>query len=239
MDWKIFMLSVDWTAVITAILVFLVGLLLVWVKKGIDVLKKELMDGRDSRLSVKESLLRDKRIQERIVEARICFNSDRSYVFQFHNGTYFNTRLPNWKLTCTHESCRAGVEYENTKMKDFPCTNVIDALLPLFGEKVQGATPIPIHKPHDTRDGIYWFNILEMEDTLTTSILKDQGLKHMMLSPLVSLTDGKIVGLVGLDFCKKTSIPENSEEFHDFVTAISYDLTKIDPKVVPIKGEKK
>jgi len=50
-------------------------------------------------------------IYTELVELRALTSADRAMVLRFHNGMEFLPSNPVWKLTCTHEFAKNGVEY--------------------------------------------------------------------------------------------------------------------------------
>lgn len=212
--------------ILIGILTVIVGIVGIQLKRHLTKVYDNLKvsSSSSSISSLKDSTLCHKFIQDRISDLRHEFSADRSYVFQFHNGSYFNTRQPIWKVSCTNESCAQGVDYEAMKLVDYPCNFIIDSLYPFFGGSVKGASRLD--GDGDPAKGVYYFDIDQMKDGMTKCLFENQGKKTVILSPLISPMDSRIVGFVGLDFLEYTPKPENFELIRKLSTNIAYSIEK-------------
>lgn len=53
----------------------------------------------------------DMRINQKLEEVKDLLNADRVQVYDFHNGVHYSSGRSAVKITCTYESCRAGVNH--------------------------------------------------------------------------------------------------------------------------------
>jgi hypothetical protein len=115
--------------------------------------------------------------------------ADRAYVLQFHNGGYYVSGKSQQKFSCTHESCTPGTSREATRSQNHLVSNYHNYIHLLIN------------------NGEYYYS--------NTSQIKDETLKNLVLSkgvislyniPLKTL-DGKIIGMLGLDYVKNKAEP--------------------------------
>jgi hypothetical protein len=152
-----------------------------------------------------KALVSSRIINNLLLELRVKMNSDRAAIFLFHNGQHFNPRIANnsiWKFTCAYETCKAGVTYESHNLQSLMVTNHIDLIQSLWGEMNDGYEKFKC--PNCPQDCVKTKNIIVMADISaleygsTKNILEIQGIKRMIISPIIINED--YVGFVAVSY---------------------------------------
>jgi hypothetical protein len=177
-----------------------------------------------------DEINRDTIIKEMLIELRTILKAERSYVYQFHNGNYFNTSNPMWKITNTHESVAIGVSSEMGHLHNILSSSVTDLIscfwndqkLPRGVERVSTSTcrcnnTLYCKLPH----GVFLYNVNELEEGFSKAFLAEQGSKYVLVSPLID--NENRIGFVGVDFTKEQEIED--------ITKYSMDLCKYATKI--------
>jgi len=110
--------------------------------------------------------------------------ADRAYVFEFHNGDHYFSGRGQQKFSCTYEVVKEGISAESSQSQNYRVSNFHHYIKSLIGEG---------HFSHDNLDSI--------EDYGLIKLLDHKGVQSIYNVPLKTL-NGKIIGLVGLDFVK-------------------------------------
>ena len=113
--------------------------------------------------------------------------ADRSYVLQFHNGGHYYSGRGQQKFSCTHEVVNEGISAEHINSQDHrisTCHLYIQSLIE--GEKFS------------------YSDIGEINDPGFLRILENKGVKSILNVPIKTL-NGKIIGILGIDFVKGSS----------------------------------
>ena len=114
-------------------------------------------------------------------------NSDRVYVYEFHNGEVYYSGGSQQKFSCTYEDVKDGISSEAHKSQNFRVSNFhyfVDKLL--------------------AEGGFCCTALSEIEDVTFKHLLQDRGVQSFYAVPIQTL-EGKIIGLLGVDFVKKSS----------------------------------
>ena len=129
-------------------------------------------------------------------------NSDRAYIFRFHNGdAYYNGTHKN-KFSCDYEVVKAGVARQAQNLQNIPVT-----LYPEFIDKV-------------IKNELYYKNIDSIENLVLKTALKEQGIIAIGVAPY--FRDGNLFAMIGVDYIRKT---DSSKFDEDSESAIN-DFTK-------------
>lgn len=112
------------------------------------------------------------------------FQADRSYVFEFSNGSYFSSGLPISKFTCTYETVSEGITSE--------CHNPGEYRVSNFNEYIKTLVDGQVYSLED---------IALCQKTLLKELLLRKGVKSLYNFPIRDI-HGRIVGFLGLDYVK-------------------------------------
>lgn len=109
--------------------------------------------------------------------------SDRAYIFRFHNGVqYYNGSHKN-KMSCDYEVARPGVSLEAQNLQDIPVT-----LFPFFIMET-------------IKEKMFYKDISKIDDTRTRLALEEQGIKGIVAWPYYR--DGVLFAIVGFDYINR------------------------------------
>lgn len=143
------------------------------------------------------SIFANRKVHTLLVELRTKVDSDRAYIFLFHNGQVFSNLNPVWRLSCTQESCRMGITYEIERLQNILASTVWDCLAPLLGQEgqVDGVKTF-------TRNGkkMFVFDTEMLADGFMKRSLHARGVKSQLITPLFD-SKKQTVGFLGIDFC--------------------------------------
>lgn len=115
--------------------------------------------------------------------------SDRAYVLQFHNGGYYVSGKSQQKFSCTHESCTPGTSREAMRSQNHLVSNYHNYIHLLIN------------------NGEYYYsNTAQIKDETLKNLVLSKGVISLYNVPLKTL-DGKIIGILGLDYVKNKADP--------------------------------
>lgn len=138
-------------------------------------------------------------------------NSDRAYIFEFHNGDYFISKNSRYKLSRTYEKVTAGVSIESVNLQSIDVTLIWDNYLkPFFVKLTEEELPFGFSyiKSIDNKCNICKFNehimlinveLMDSYDGPSKFMLENQGIKYSILLPIIS-SNGIIYGILGFDY---------------------------------------
>jgi hypothetical protein len=137
-------------------------------------------------------------------ELRVLSESDRVYIYQFHNGGYFLPGNSAWRVTNTFEVCGRGISYQGQYVQGTPITRLWDVLSCMFpsGEKTNSILAIS----HEilTEKGVLLgevqaVNTSELPLGFARNFLEGSHTEIIVLTPLFD--DNKnIIGCLCLDY---------------------------------------
>lgn len=134
---------------------------------------------------VMSSLSNDVAINKSLREFLNDTKSDRAYVFRFHNGIkYYNGTHKN-KLSCDYEVVTEGTSREAKNLQDIPVTLYTDMIKTVVD------------------DDFYYSNIDDMDDIVTKSEFRSQGVIGVKIAPY--FRDGKLFAMIGVDYVKSVN----------------------------------
>lgn len=110
---------------------------------------------------------------------------DRVYVYEFHNGDIYYSGGSQQKFSCTYEEVKEGISSEAHRSQNFRVSNFHYFVERLIGDK-----------------GFCCPTINDIKDVTFKHLLQDRGIKSFYAVPIKTL-EGKIIGLLGVDFVKK------------------------------------
>ena len=150
---------------------------------------------------------KNREIYNEIVELRAITESDRAYVYRFHNGMEFLPSHPAWKITCTHEVVKHGVTYESPKLQGLLVSLIPGIISPVLtgqssfaGVVVKDCPECPF-KDKCAREGkhVVVMNVDDMESGYCRFHLESQNNKTTIICGIAQ--GGSVYGIVGVDFC--------------------------------------
>lgn len=122
-------------------------------------------------------------IHRKLEIAMDTMQSDRAYIFRFHNGVqYYNGSHKN-KMSCDYEVARPGVSLEAQNLQDIPVT-----LFPFFIMET-------------IKEKMFYKDISKIDDTRTRLALEEQGIKGIVAWPYYR--DGVLFAIVGFDYINR------------------------------------
>jgi len=192
-------------------------LLVIFIRKNLteylffNIWKKIKKKFRKSRYD-KQEVDKDTKIREILIELRTLTHSQRSSVFQFHNGNVFTSKNPIWKISNTHESVAAGTSTEIGALQDIKASAIIDLVSCFWDNKPKSGVyqispefcddncPHKKESPHDKK--VFFYSVAELEEGYSKTLLMQQGIHYILLSPLCD-RDSHYIGFIWVNYCEE------------------------------------
>jgi len=168
----------------TIIIIFLAGVLFLFqthIKRLIELQwsEKDLVV-----TSLENDLLIERGLKTLLKET----NSDRAYIFRFHNGvTYYNGTHKS-KMSNDYEVVREGVTTQAEFLQDLPTS--------LYLSWIKNVINLDM----------FLTDIDVMEDLRVKYMLQQQGVEAIAVAPYYR--DGKLFALIGVDYIRKITLKE-------------------------------
>lgn len=124
---------------------------------------------------------RDMRITELLYHLKDKTDSDRAWVFLFHNGAYGSTGIPFKKVSCFYEVVTPGVSRELNNSQNVGLTSI----------------PVAIDLLVKNNDA-FFINVSQLRTGLFKSMCEAQGTKYMIWHRL--MIGEQFLGIVGVDY---------------------------------------
>ena len=121
-------------------------------------------------------------IENALYELMEATNSDRAYIFRFHNGVNYYNGEHKSKMSNDYEVTRAGISSEAQRLQDIP--------VGLFANWIRDV--INYRMIHT--------NIRDIDDIRTRLELERQGVEAIAVVPYYR--NGKILALIGVDYVR-------------------------------------
>jgi len=189
---------------------------------------RRLPSGRDE-YQIEEAVKRDMAIFDIVSEIRFVLGGCRSQLLVFHNGSYFSTSHPIWCVDCVVESAQLGTSYNMQLLQNLPSGVLLDLLAPFWGDEIDGVLRVDRDKIYTPPDkGIFWYNTSKMPEGNTKEMLKSHDVDNMLISPVVDPVDNRVIGMLCVDFCEPTNLPDRYNEIKNRATTISYKLSTLE-----------
>ena len=143
-----------------------------------------MVRGRCGNIFFKNDLIIERALKTFLNET----NSDRAYIFRFHNGvTYYNGTHKS-KMSNDYEVVREGVTTQAEFLQDLPTS--------LFLNWIKGVINLEM----------FVTDIDTMEDLRVKYLLKQQGVEAIAVAPYYR--NGKLFALIGIDYIRKQTALE-------------------------------
>lgn len=168
----------------------LAGFVGYYVNKSIGSIKAHFKK-KAERASVPELVKKDIGVYRDLTELLVQTEADRTFVIQFHNGTYYMNKAGQMKMSCTHEIVKDGVSREQDKMQDL--------LLSKYSSMVNSVIGSPYVEVCVKKDNYYF-----------AQLLRSQGVETCLLC--VIKDDDIIEGLIGANYLEGHDKPKGAEE---------------------------
>lgn len=159
-----------------------------------------------SKSNLMEQIRRDEIVHLAIRDLRRKYNSDRIYIWQFHNGGNFYTSYPMQKTSITYERCSDGLERKSEKYQNMLISNFTGYIKQVIDLKM------------------LYSDMEELEDVLIRSMCQKYGTQSHVAVPIF---DDKqhLIGVLSLDWVF-SDIPEKYISENKFNQLITEDLLK-------------
>lgn len=148
----------------------------------------------------KETIKNYQLIQTLLIEISQEFDADSVCIHQFHNGQIFASNNPIWKISCSHEYVKSGLEKSAEYMQNIPASST--ALFLSSVEKGEDLYGIDIHEctcegKQDCINKFQFmslFHIDDMPDIMLKRARMVNDYKFSLLKPIHK--DGNIIGFL-------------------------------------------
>ena len=167
-----------WWIVLLAFLVFIIQTFKSEIKHFIDfrIMDKDVVFNR---------LEGDVMVQDALYELMHDTNSDRAYIFRFHNGVTYYDGGHKSKMSCDFEVVRDGISEEAQRLQDLPVGLYANWILNVVNNRM------------------IYDDINKIQDIRVKVLLKKQGIKGIAVLPYYR--DGKILALIGVDYVSQSN----------------------------------
>ena len=182
--WKELLIVIKSLRWYTVIVIFLAGVLF-----SFETHIKRLIELKWTETDVVISYLENDLLIERALKTLLNeTNSDRAYIFRFHNGvTYYNGTHKS-KMSNDYEVVREGVTTQAEALQDLPTSLYLNWIKNVINMEM------------------FVTDINTMDDLRVKYMLKQQGVEAIAVTPYYR--DGKLFALIGIDYIKKITALE-------------------------------
>jgi hypothetical protein len=159
-----------------------------------------------SKSHLMEQIRKDEIVHLAIRDLRRKYNSDRIYIWQFHNGGNFYTSYPMQKTSITYERCSDGLERKSEKYQNILISNFSSYIKQVIDLKM------------------LFLDMKEVEDLLIRSMCQQYGTQSHVAVPIF---DDKqhLIAILSLDWVF-SDIPQEYISENKFNKFIIEDLLK-------------
>lgn len=182
----------DWSIILSSCIVAGTTILSIFIK--------ELVQSRKNKQNacVVKYTKQNENVQKALDYVLDQIQSDRAYIFEFHNGDHFYSGNHQQKFSCTYESLNSGVSSESLRLQDLRVStfnSFIKDVLGLHGEK-----------------SFRLQDIEQINNPLLRNWLDERGIRSSYAFPIETLNHG-VVGILCLDYTKqKTKLTKDNIE---------------------------
>jgi hypothetical protein len=159
-----------------------------------------------SKSNLMEQIRKDEIVHLAIRDLRRKYNSDRIYIWQFHNGGNFYTSYPMQKTSITYERCSDGLERKSEKYQNILISNFSSYIKQVIDLKM------------------LFLDMKEVEDLLIRSMCQQYGTQSHVAVPIF---DDKqhLIAILSLDWVF-SDVPQEYISENKFNKFIIEDLLK-------------
>lgn len=154
-----------------------------------------------------ERLDSDALIQDALYELMESTNSDRAYIFRFHNGVNYYNGEHKSKMSCDFEVTRAGISSEAQRLQDIP--------VGLYANWIKEVIHYKMIHP----------DVNEIKGARVRLELQRQGINAIGVLPYYR--NGNILALIGVDYVK----PLDSARYQEYLKDPKGSLERFKIKV--------
>ena len=135
-----------------------------------------------------------------LIETCNEFNAESVCLHQFHNGQIFASNNPIWKISCSHEYCKPGLQTSAEMLQNVPASSVALVLSSIDkGAELQGVDVVKceckgVLDCSNQYKFIAQFNIEQMPDFPLKRIRTLCGYEHSLVVPVHK--NGHIIGFL-------------------------------------------
>ena len=159
-----------------------------------------------SKSKLMEQINKDEIVHLAIRDLRRKYNSDRIYIWQFHNGGNFYTSYPMQKTSITYERCSDGLERKSEKYQNMLISNFTGYIKQVIDSKM------------------LYLDMKDVEDLLIRSMCQQYGTQSHVAVPIFDEKQ-HLIGILSLDWVF-SDIPEKYISENKFNQLITEDLFK-------------
>ena len=159
-----------------------------------------------SKSKLMEQINKDEIVHLAIRDLRRKYNSDRIYIWQFHNGGNFYTSYPMQKTSITYERCSDGLERKSEKYQNMLISNFTGYIKQVIDSKM------------------LYLDMKDVEDLLIRSMCQQYGTQSHVAVPIFDEKQ-HLIGILSLDWVF-SDIPEKYISENKFNQLITEDLSK-------------
>jgi GAF domain-containing protein len=182
----------DWSIILSSCIVAGTTILSIFIKELVQAKKNK------QNACVVKYTKQNENVQKALDYVLNEIQSDRAYIFEFHNGDHFYSGNHQQKFSCTYESLNSGVSSESMRLQDLRVST--------FNSFVKDVLGIHGEKSFRLQD------IEQNDHPLLRNWLEERGIRSSYAFPIETLNHG-VVGILCLDFTKqKTKLTKDNIE---------------------------
>lgn len=162
-------------------------------------------------------------INSDLASLRAECGADRTCIYEFHNGSEFSSKFPQWKITNTYERVKPGIPYGKDRFSNIPATLIWENFLEFIFIDNKKDFPLGI-QIHDTnlkckaegcifpRKVLKYF-ISEMPFCNIKTMSEQQGIEVVLFTPIVNI-HGNIIGIISVEYNHIEDYLENENKIN-------------------------
>lgn len=170
-----------WTELITILITSITSVVVALIGSGVFKKVRDNKEKVKSKEKLLEQINKDEIIHLSLRDIRRRFNSDRVYIWQFHNGGTFYTTSPMQRISISYERCADGLERKSEKNQNHLIGNFSSYIKDIMDNKM------------------FYSDISEMKDIGVRSLAQSLGTKSHASAPIYD-KNKHLVALICLDW---------------------------------------
>lgn len=151
------------------------------------------------------------KIETELLTLRLAMNADRINIYQFHNGSEFLLGGSIFKLICSHEVARDGLQFDSLKINSTLVSTIMDYVNPVMGSEESYPGVKRISWCRKTKDAnlcelkpealrVVEFRLSDMKFSNFKYIMGTQGTVVMYAVLLTDAKTGNPLGILNIQF---------------------------------------